>query len=57
MPLVIPGLQSKEGSSTEEWQSQLVGKKIGDESNEIVRTDSIYPSFLFYTREHGGRGF
>ena len=36
MPLVVPGLQSNDGGKTEEWMNKLVGKKIGDTSNETV---------------------
>lgn len=36
MPLVVPGLNST-GNKTEEWQNQLMGKKIGDASDHIVR--------------------
>jgi len=41
MPLVIPGLQSKSGSKTEEWQNQLLGKKLGDTSDQttFAKTD------------------
>ena len=39
MPLVVPGLQSKDGSDdkTSQWMNELVGKKIGDSHNETVR--------------------
>ena len=38
MPLVIPGLQSKDGDNkTNKWMNDLMGKKIGDSSNETVR--------------------
>ena len=38
MPLVVPGLQSKDGGSdkTSKWMNDLMGKKIGDTSNETV---------------------
>ena len=37
MPLVIPGLQSKDGDDkTNKWMNDLLGKKIGDASNETV---------------------
>ncbi|KAI5369318.1 Putative proteinase inhibitor I78 [Septoria linicola] len=41
MPLVVPGLQSTDGSKTSDWMNKLVGKKIGDTSNEttFARTD------------------
>ncbi|QIX02385.1 hypothetical protein AMS68_007902 [Peltaster fructicola] len=35
MPLVVPGLQSKDGNDqTSKWMNELMGKKIGDQSNE-----------------------
>lgn len=38
MPLVIPGLQSSSGSDkTTKWQNDLMGKKIGDASDQVVR--------------------
>lgn len=40
MPLVVPGLQSTDGDKTSEWMNKLVGKKIGETSNETV---SILP--------------
>jgi hypothetical protein len=37
MPLVVPGLQSKgSDDKTNKWMNDLVGKKIGDSSNETV---------------------
>jgi hypothetical protein len=36
MPLVIPGLQSKDGDSSEDWGSKLLGKKLGEQHDEIV---------------------
>lgn len=39
MPLVIPGLQSKDGASSgDDWMSKLMGKKLGDQHDEIVRS-------------------
>lgn len=38
MPLVVPGLQSKDGNSTDDWMSKLMGKKLGDSHDETVRT-------------------
>ena len=39
MPLVIPGVTSNKGENdkTNKWMNELVGKKIGDSSNETVR--------------------
>lgn len=42
MPLVVPGLTSNSGDSndlTSKWMNQLMGKKIGDSSNETVRLE------------------
>lgn len=37
MPLVVPGLQSKDGApSGDDWMSKLMGKKLGDQHDEIV---------------------
>lgn len=35
MPLVVPGLQSKDGKG-EDWTSKLMGKSLGDSHNETV---------------------
>ena len=39
MPLVVPGLTSNSGDNdqTNKWMNDLVGKKLGDSSNETVR--------------------
>ncbi|KAM0696960.1 hypothetical protein Q7P36_003031 [Cladosporium allicinum] len=39
MPLVVPGLtnNSSENDKTNNWMNQLMGKKIGDTSNETLR--------------------
>ncbi|EMF17970.1 uncharacterized protein SEPMUDRAFT_146861 [Sphaerulina musiva SO2202] len=41
MPLVVPGLQSNDGGKTSEWMNKLVGKKIGNTSDEttFAKTD------------------
>lgn len=36
MPLVVPGINSNDGSKTEEWTNKLVGKKIGESSDATV---------------------
>ena len=42
MPLVVPGMQSKEGGSgggnekTSDWMNKLMGKKIGEGNDETV---------------------
>lgn len=38
MPLVVPGLQSKDGNSSDDWLSKLAGKKLGDQHDEMVRS-------------------
>jgi hypothetical protein len=43
MPLVVPGLMSKGGDDkTNDWMSKLMGKKIGESSDEIVSLDNTY---------------
>jgi len=34
MPLVVPGLQSADGK--DDWMSKLMGKKLGDQHDEMV---------------------
>ena len=50
MPLVVPGLQSKgSDDKTNKWMNDLVGKKLGDSSNETVCqpiTQTPHPSPL-----------
>ena len=37
MPLVVPGLQSKGGDDkTSKWMNSLMGKKIGESSDQTV---------------------
>lgn len=40
MPLVVPGMQSKEGGGgndkTSDWMNKLMGKKIGEGNDETV---------------------
>lgn len=36
MPLVVPGINSSFGDKSE-WVNKLMGKTIGDTSNETVR--------------------
>jgi hypothetical protein len=40
MPLVDPVTNAAGGDKTAQWQNKLVGKKIGETSDEVVR--SIY---------------
>ncbi|KAJ4343132.1 hypothetical protein N0V95_006747 [Ascochyta clinopodiicola] len=35
MPLVVPGIQSKDGGDNE-WTSKLMGKSLGDNHNETT---------------------
>ena len=42
MPLVVPGLQSTDGNDkTSKWMNDLVGKKIGETSNETVSLPTL----------------
>ncbi|KAF2266823.1 hypothetical protein CC78DRAFT_108700 [Lojkania enalia] len=38
MPLVVPGIQSKDSSnpSTEDWSNKLMGKKLGDTHDTVT---------------------
>ncbi|KAF2471955.1 uncharacterized protein BDR25DRAFT_302781 [Lindgomyces ingoldianus] len=36
MPLVVPGIQSKDGSSSEDWSNKLMGKKLGDAHDNMT---------------------
>jgi hypothetical protein len=36
MPLVVPGLMSSGKDKESDWQNKLMGKKIGDTSDEMV---------------------
>ena len=52
MPLVVPGLMSNDKDKTSHWQNQLMGKKLGDASDETVSQPNCFrlaqdtPSFL-----------
>lgn len=52
MPLVVPGIQSKDGNSKEEWMTKLMGKKIGEQHDEVVSFALTSPSFLLYLFKH-----
>ncbi|KAF2833077.1 hypothetical protein CC86DRAFT_399727 [Ophiobolus disseminans] len=44
MPLVVPGLMSKDGgSSGDDWMSKLMGKKLGDQHDEVYFAKSDLP--------------
>lgn len=46
MPLVVPGLMSKDGDKTNDWMNKLMGKKIGETSDEIVSSpNKPFPSY------------
>jgi hypothetical protein len=36
MPLIDPVTTSAGGDKTQEWQNKLVGKKLGDNHDEVV---------------------
>ncbi|KAL1607843.1 hypothetical protein SLS60_002781 [Paraconiothyrium brasiliense] len=36
MPLVVPGIQSTGGPQIEEWTNKLMGKKLGDNHDEVT---------------------
>jgi hypothetical protein len=38
MPLVVPGITSSSKDKSQEWSGKLMGKKIGESSDEVVRT-------------------
>ena len=46
MPLVVPGLQSKDGNGGDDWMSKLMGKKLGDQHDEVVSYLTRPPSNL-----------
>lgn len=33
MPLVVPGITSNNGDKSQDWQNQLMGKKLGETSD------------------------
>jgi hypothetical protein len=52
MPLVVPGLMSNDKDKTSHWQNQLMGKKLGDTSDETVSQPNSFawhatPPFFF----------
>ncbi|KAF2447585.1 hypothetical protein P171DRAFT_452822 [Karstenula rhodostoma CBS 690.94] len=44
MPLVVPGIQSKGGEQIDEWTNKLMGKKIGDNHDEVTFAKKDLPS-------------
>jgi hypothetical protein len=47
MPLVVPGLMSSGKDKNDDWAQKLMGKKIGDSSDEVVRSLNILPRIAF----------
>lgn len=43
MPLVVPGVQSTGGGSKEEWMNKLMGKKIGEQHDEMTFAKTDLP--------------
>jgi len=43
MPLVVPGIQNTDGGNSEDWQSKLMGKKLGDDNNDFTFAKSDLP--------------
>ena len=59
MPLVVPGMQSKEGGSggnekTADWMNKLMGKKIGEGNDETV-CFSFFFLFFFFHLSHSSK--
>jgi len=44
MPLVVPGITSSSNDKTTKWTNDLVGKKLGDTSNETTFAKKDLPS-------------
>ncbi|KAF2797206.1 hypothetical protein K505DRAFT_322765 [Melanomma pulvis-pyrius CBS 109.77] len=44
MPLVVPGLQSNSAGASDDWQSKLVGKKLGDAHDEVTFAKQDLPA-------------
>lgn len=49
MPLVDPVTNSAGGDKTAEWQSKLVGKKLGESSDAVVCSIYHLPGYLYIT--------
>lgn len=49
MPLVDPVTMGADGDKNAEWMKKLVGKKIGDTSDAVVRYSLARNSSNFYT--------
>ncbi|KAF2145564.1 uncharacterized protein K452DRAFT_243704 [Aplosporella prunicola CBS 121167] len=52
MPLVVPGLQST-GDKTQDWSNQLLGKKIGDTSDNVTFAKQDLPQSHRIVQEGG----
>lgn len=46
MPLVVPGITSNSQTKTDDWSTKLLGKKLGD------NTDQFVSERLGYTNAH-----
>jgi len=53
MPLVIPGIQSEGGKGVDEWTNKLMGKKLGDNHDEVVRSALHHHAAQAQNRESG----
>ncbi|KAF2735486.1 hypothetical protein EJ04DRAFT_511738 [Polyplosphaeria fusca] len=43
MPLVVPGIQSSDGSNKEEWSNKLMGKKLGESHDNVTFAKADLP--------------
>ncbi|KAF2706574.1 hypothetical protein K504DRAFT_458968 [Pleomassaria siparia CBS 279.74] len=43
MPLVIPGIQNTAGGDGQDWESKLMGKRLGDSHDEVTFAKSDLP--------------
>ncbi|TKA62638.1 hypothetical protein B0A49_06485 [Cryomyces minteri] len=51
MPLVVPGLMSNNGDKNSQWQNQLMGKKLGDSSDNMTFAKKDLPKEHRVVRE------
>ena len=56
MPLVVPGIQNTDGGDSADWESKLMGKKIGDNHDEVVRFAPCPLPFPRPVSSNSGRG-
>lgn len=60
MPLVVPGLNNPATDSADskmDWQMKLLGKKLGDTSDETVRCILAIDLFSVYQMSHEQQTF